>query len=75
MKKINALLMGGIMIALVACGPGAEDIEAQRQDSIHRADSIAAAEMEAAAAEQAYQDSIAAAAADTTMIDTTVVAK
>lgn len=65
MKKLFTLVIAGGMMAFYACGPSAEEIAAKekaKQDSIHRADSIAAAE--AAAKEQARQDSIAAAEAE-----------
>lgn len=62
MKKLLTLVIAGGMLAFYACGPSAEEIAAKekaKQDSIHMADSIAAAE--AAAMEKARQDSIAAA--------------
>ncbi|MBK7851858.1 MAG: hypothetical protein IPJ66_12240 [Bacteroidetes bacterium] len=67
MKKVFSLLLAAGMVALISCGPSAEEkaaAEKARQDSISAAmekiaaDSIAAVQ---AAAEQARQDSINAA--------------
>ena len=60
MKKLLTLVIAGGMLAFYACGPSAEEIAAKekaKQDSIHAADSVAAAQ--AAAIEKAKQDSIA----------------
>ena len=63
MKKLSSLLLVAGTLAFVACGPSAEELEKKRQDSIAKADSIAAVEAEVQAAkEKAIQDSIAAAA-------------
>ena len=63
MKTIISTTLGVALLGLVACGPSAEQVEQQKQDSIRAADStqaaIVAAEMEA----MRIQDSIAAAEA------------
>jgi enamine deaminase RidA (YjgF/YER057c/UK114 family) len=71
MKKVLSTLFVAGMIALVACGPSAEEKAAQEKAA---QDSIAAAEAAAkAAAEQAVmQDSAAAAAA--TVVDSAAAA-
>lgn len=64
MKKLLTLVLAGGMLAFYACGPSKEELAAKekaKQDSIHMADSMAAAA--AAAAEKAKADSIAAAEA------------
>lgn len=61
MKKFASLMLVAGTLAFVACGPSAEEIEKKRQDSIAKADSIAAVQAEIQAAkEKAAQDSIAA---------------
>lgn len=63
MKKLSSLLLVAGTLAFVACGPSAEELEKARQDSIAKADSIAAVEAEIQAAkEKQIQDSIAAVA-------------
>jgi len=69
MKKLSQLLVAALMLAVVACGPSAEELKkAKEQDSVRKADSIAKIEAEnkrkadsvaAVAAEQAKKDSIA----------------
>ena len=63
MKTIISTTLGVALLGLVACGPSAEQVEQQKQDSIRAADStqaaIVAAEMEA----MRIQDSIATAEA------------
>lgn len=64
MKKLLTLVLAGGMLAFYACGPSKEELAAKekaKQDSIHMADSMAAAA--AAAAEKAKADSLAAAEA------------
>lgn len=62
MKRFASLMLVAGTLAFVACGPSAEEIEKKRQDSIAKADSIAAVQAEIQAAkEKAIQDSIAAA--------------
>ncbi|MBI3501022.1 MAG: hypothetical protein HY063_04445 [Bacteroidetes bacterium] len=61
MKKLLTLVLAGGMIAFYACGPSKAELEAKekhKQDSIHMADSMAAAA--AAAKEKAKADSVAA---------------
>lgn len=62
MKKgiVPVLFLAGTLI-FSACGPSAEEIERARQDSIHRADSVAAVIAAEEARQKAIQDSIAAA--------------
>lgn len=71
MKTLAQILVVAGLASLVACGPSAEQIaEQKRQDSIRVADSIALVEAEMAR----IADSIAAAAAaDTLVVDETVV--
>ncbi len=62
MKKLLTLVIAGGMLAFYACGPSKAELEKRekaKQDSIHMADSVAAAA--AAAAEKAKADSVAAA--------------
>ena len=62
MKKLVALSFAAGMFAVTSCGPSAEEIAAKekaKQDSIQMADTMAVAN--AAAAEKAKADSIAAA--------------
>ncbi|HPI29687.1 MAG TPA: hypothetical protein PLC90_03255 [Bacteroidales bacterium] len=70
MKKLFSLLVVAGMVAIVACGPSAEEkaaAEKKKADSIRVADSIAAAEKQKliddsiAAVQKAVEDSIAAA--------------
>jgi len=70
MKKLFSLLVIAGMVAIVACGPSAEEkaaAEKKKADSIRIADSIAAAEKQKliddsiAAVQKAVEDSIAAA--------------
>jgi hypothetical protein len=62
MKKSLSILAFAGMLATVACGPSAEETaakEKRKQDSIAKADSVAAASVAvAAAAEKTKQDSI-----------------
>ena len=61
MKKLFALLLVAGMVAVVACGPSAEEQRAKEiADSTAQADSIAQVQ----AAEQAKMDSLAKVAAD-----------
>jgi hypothetical protein len=61
MKKLFALLLVAGMVAVVACGPSAEEKRAKEiADSTAQADSIAQVQ----AAEQAKMDSLAKVAAD-----------
>jgi hypothetical protein len=69
MKTITCTLMGAAMLILASCGPNAEQVEQQKQDSIRVADSTEAARVAEELENQRIQDSIAAAeaaAADTT---------
>lgn len=60
-KGIAALLILGTMV-FAACGPSAKDLERIKQDSIAKADSVAAVQAEIMAAqEKAKNDSIEAA--------------
>ncbi|HNX08017.1 MAG TPA: hypothetical protein PKL96_10565 [Bacteroidales bacterium] len=70
MKKLFSLLVVAGMVAIVACGPSAEEkaaAEKKKADSIRVADSIAVAEKQKmiddsiAAVKKAVEDSIAAA--------------
>ncbi len=62
MKKLASLMLVAGTLVFVACGPSAEQLEKVRQDSIAKADSIAAVQAEIQAAkEKAIQDSISAA--------------
>ena len=68
MKKLLTIVLAGGMLAFYACGSSKAEQEAKekaKQDSIHMADSVAAAEAASAAAakEKAMQDSVAAVAA------------
>lgn len=61
MKRLASLMLVAGTLVFVACGPSAEQIEKARQDSIAKADSIAAVQAEIQAAkEKMVQDSIAA---------------
>ena len=61
MKRLASLMLVAGTLAFVACGPSAEELEKKRQDSIAKADSIAAVQAEIQAAkEKMVQDSIAA---------------
>jgi hypothetical protein len=65
MKTLSQILVVAGLATLVACGPSAEQkAEQARLDSIRIADSISLVEAE----QMRIQDSIAAAAMDTTMI-------
>lgn len=65
MKTLSQILVVAGLATLVACGPSAEQkAEQARQDAIRIADSISLVEAE----QMRIQDSIAAAAMDTTMI-------
>ncbi|MBI5218465.1 MAG: hypothetical protein HY958_05995 [Bacteroidia bacterium] len=60
MKKFASFMLIAGTIAFVACGPSAEELEKKRQDSIQKADSVAAVQAEIQAAkEKQIQDSIA----------------
>ncbi len=65
MKKSLSILAFAGLLAIVACGPSAEDkaaMDKKKQDSIAKADSISAASAAAAAtAEKMKQDSISSA--------------
>jgi hypothetical protein len=63
MKTIVTVLSGVTFLGLVACGPSAEQVEKQKQDSIATADSIAAIAAAADAEAMRVQDSINAATA------------
>lgn len=63
MKTIVTVLSGVAFLGLVACGPSAEQVEKQKQDSIAAADSIAAISAAADAEAMRVQDSINAATA------------
>ncbi len=61
MKKLFALLLVAGMVAVVACGPSAEEKKAKEiADSTAKADSMAMVQ----AAQQAKMDSVAKVAAD-----------
>ncbi len=65
MKTLSQILVVAGLATLVACGPSAEQkAEQARLDSIRIADSISLVEAE----QMRIEDSIAAAAMDTTMI-------
>jgi len=65
MKTLSQILVVAGLATLVACGPSAEQkAEKARLDSIRIADSISLVEAE----QMRIEDSIAAAAMDTTMI-------
>ncbi|MDY0343267.1 MAG: hypothetical protein RBR28_06820 [Lentimicrobium sp.] len=65
MKTLSQILVVAGLATLVACGPSAEQkAEQARLDSIRVADSISLVEAE----QMRIQDSIAAAAMDTTMM-------
>jgi hypothetical protein len=70
MKTIIAAILGVAVLGLTACGPNAEQVEQQRQDSIRVADSIMFARMTEEMLEKLIQDSIAEAqlAADTVAV-------
>lgn len=73
MKKLLTLVIAAGMLAFYACGPNKAELEAKekaKQDSIHLADSLAAAEQAAKAAEEAA----AAAAAAQAKMDSTRIA-
>jgi hypothetical protein len=67
MKTTIAAILGVAVLGFTACGPNAEQVEQQRLDSIHVADSIMFARMTEEMLEQLIQDSITEAqiAADT----------
>ena len=61
MKRLASLMLVAGTLAFVACGPSAEEKEKARQDSIAKADSIAAVQaVIQAAKEKMEQDSIMA---------------
>lgn len=70
MKKLFGLLMIAGMMSFVACGPTAEELaEKAKQDSIRVADSLAViAAAEQAKADSIAAAELAAAAADTTAV-------
>lgn len=75
MKKLLTLVIAGGMLAFYSCGPSKAELEAKekaKQDSIHLADSLAAAEQAAKAAEEAA--AAAAAAAEQAKMDSTRIA-
>jgi plasmid stabilization system protein ParE len=66
MKKLLTLVIAGGMLAFYACGPSKAELEKKekaKQDSIHMADSLAAAASAAQAAEEAAKAAAAAQAA------------
>ena len=66
MKKLLTLVLAGGMIAFYACGPSKAELEAKekhKQDSIHMADSMAAAKAAEEAAAKAAEEAAAAAKA------------
>ena len=66
MKKLLTLVLAGGMFAFYACGPSKAELEAKekaKQDSIHMADSVAAAQAAADAKAKAAADSASAAQA------------
>ena len=65
MKTIISTTFGVALLGLVACGPSAEQVEQQRQDSIRVADSIQASIVAAEVEAMRIQDSIAVAEAAT----------
>lgn len=72
MKAITTTILGLAVLGLTACGPDAEQVEQQRQDSIRIADSISHARMAEEMEQQRIQDSIAQAEAEAEA-DTTAV--
>ncbi|HET6243307.1 MAG: hypothetical protein H0V01_01955 [Bacteroidetes bacterium] len=71
MKTIINTALGAVLLGLVACGPSAEQVEQQTQDSIRIADSIQASIIAAEVEAMRIQDSIAI--AEAAPVDTTVV--
>ncbi|MDQ3190271.1 MAG: hypothetical protein M3Q58_01620 [Bacteroidota bacterium] len=63
MKTIITTSLGVVLLGLVACGPSAEQIEQQVQDSIRVADSTQAAMIAIEVEAMRIQDSIVAAEA------------
>lgn len=70
MKKVLSIMLAAGFVAIVACGPSAEE-KAAAEKAVQ--DSIAAAEQAAAATQSAMMDSAAAMATDSTamMADST----
>ena len=72
MKKIFSFVAVSAMVALVSCGPSAEEIAKQKADSTAKADSIAAAEAHVAwVADSTHDADSAKAAHDAWVADST----